>query len=539
MLQFNASFLTIFSIFVEKLSPFYTMSKQVSVRFAPSPTGPLHIGGVRTALYNYLFAKKHQGRFIVRIEDTDQARFIPGTEEYIFNTLQWLGIEADEDPLQGGPFGPYRQSERKEQYKEYALRLVEEGKAYYAFDTPEELEAMRKRLKATRVVTPQYNAISRGMMKNSLTLPREEVEARLRSGAPYVIRIKMPHKEEIRLYDLVRGWVKVAAATLDDKVLMKSDGMPTYHLAHVVDDHLMKITHVIRGEEWLPSAPMHVLLHRYLGWEETMPQFAHLPLLLKPDGKGKLSKRDAEKHGFPLFPLTWKDPHTGEITPGFREEGYFPEALCNFLALLGWSPGRAQEVFSKEELINAFSIERIGKAGVKFDIHKAQWFNQQYLKAKPDHAIAQYLVDALKENNITCTQESALQVCRLMKERAVFPQDLWQKGRYFFIAPEVYDEKVVQTKWNKEVGEVIQAFAEAIQVLGDFQADQIKAVLMELIKAKPMKIGQVMPVIRVALTGLSTGPDLMQIIEIIGKEETSRRIQIALEKLGTQEYLSS
>lgn len=515
------------------------MHKQVSVRFAPSPTGPLHIGGVRTALYNYLFAQKHQGRFIVRIEDTDQARFIPGTEEYIFNTLQWLGIEPDEDPLRGGSLGPYRQSERKEKYKAYALRLVEEGKAYYAFDTSEELAAMRKRLKAARIVTPQYNAISRGMMKNALTLPREEVEARLRSGAPYVIRIKVPRKEEVRLYDLIRGWVKVVAATLDDKVLIKSDGMPTYHLAHVVDDHLMKITHVIRGEEWLPSTPIHVLLYRYLGWGETMPQFAHLPLLLKPDGNGKLSKREAVQHGFPLFPLTWKDPYTGEVTQGFREAGYFPEALCNFLALLGWSSGRAQEVLSREELIHAFSIESIGKAGVKFDIHKAQWFNQQYLKAKPDHTIVHYLTDALTKNHITYTQKSALQACRLMKERVVFPQDLWHKSQYFFIAPQVYDEKVVQTKWNQEVGEIMQAFAEALQVLDDFRTDKIKAVLMALIKAKPMKVGQVMPVIRVALTGIRTGPDLMQVIEMIGKEETVQRVQTALKKLGTRENLHS
>jgi glutamyl-tRNA synthetase len=351
------------------------MEREVRVRFAPSPTGALHIGGLRTALYNFLLARKTGGKFIIRIEDTDQNRFVPGAEEYIMNAMAWCGIVPDESPATGGPYAPYRQSERKPMYMEYAQRLIDEGNAYYAFDTPEELEAMRERLKAAKVATPQYNAITRMTMKNSLTLPEDEVKAKLASGEPYVIRLKVPRKEEVRLNDLIRGWVMVHSSTIDDKVLMKSDGMPTYHLANIVDDHLMKITHVIRGEEWLPSAPLHVLLYKFLGWEDTMPKFAHLPLLLKPDGNGKLSKRDAEMHGFPLFPFEWKDPATGSVAAGFREDGYLPDALVNFLAFLGWNPGTQQEIFSMEELIEAFSVERIGKSGTKFDINKTKWYN--------------------------------------------------------------------------------------------------------------------------------------------------------------------
>ncbi|XWN35666.1 MAG: glutamate--tRNA ligase [Roseivirga sp.] len=500
------------------------MEKTPRVRFAPSPTGALHIGGVRTALYNYLFAKKHQGQFILRIEDTDQTRFVSGAEEYILNTLQWLGLEPDEGPVQGGAYGPYRQSERQALYPQYAAQLVEAGRAYYAFDTAEELEAMRARLKAARVATPQYNAVSRAWMRNSLTLPREEVTALLEAGAPHVIRIKVPHQEDIRFHDAVRGWVKTHSTALDDKVLMKSDGIPTYHFANVVDDHLMQITHVIRGEEWIPSTPIHVLLYRYLGWEASMPQFVHLPLLLKPEGTGKLSKRDAEQQGFPIFPLAWQDAHTSEHLNSFREQGYLPAALLNFLALLGWNPGTQQEVFALEDLVQAFSLERIGKSGVKFDIHKAQWFNQQYLHAQPEEVLVKYLTEQLEAKQLPYTQEKALQVSRLVKERVVFPQDFWQQGQYFFVRPTMYDEKVVQNKWNAETCTALKEFTEALKGLPTFEADAIKTTLVMLLEAKALKLGQVMPLVRVALTGTAAGPDLMQSLAIIGQEESITRL---------------
>lgn len=512
------------------------MPQSVSVRFAPSPTGPLHIGGVRTALYNYLLAKKHQGRFILRLEDTDQVRVVPGAEQYILDTLQWLGIEADEGPTQGGPHGPYKQSARKELYQTYAARLVEAGKAYYAFDTPQELDAMRERLQAAQVASPQYNVISREWMKNSLTLPKEEVAARLRAGVPYVVRIKVPHQRVIRFYDQVRGWVKVQTATLDDKVLMKSDGTPTYHLAHVVDDYLMQITQVIRGEEWLPSTPIHVLLYQYLGLEKAMPQFAHLPLLLKPEGHGKLSKRDADKHGFSIFPIAWQDPDTGTYIPGFREQGYLPEALLNFLALLGWSPaGGEQELFSQEELIQAFSIARINKAGVKFDIQKAAWFNQQYLRAKPAEELVGYLTAALDKHHIAYTLQQARQVCQLIQERAVFPQDFWEQGQYFFQAPETYDVSILKAKWNKQVHEVLQAWVAVLQALEAFKADEIKATLTRLIEANQLNRSQVMPIVRVALTGTGAGPDLMQSMEVMGQAEVIKRLILGLEQFEKME----
>lgn len=515
------------------------MSQNVCVRFAPSPTGPLHIGGVRTALYNYLLAKKHQGRFILRLEDTDQARLVPGAEQYILDTLQWLGIEADEGPVQGGPYGPYRQSARSEIYAPYAARLVEAGKAYYAFDTPQELDAMRERLGAARVASPQYNATSRAQMKNSLTLPQEEVAARLRNGVPHVIRIKVPHQNIIRFYDQVRGWVRVQTATLDDKVLMKSDGTPTYHLANVVDDYLMRTTHVIRGEEWLPSTPIHVLLYQYLGLEQAMPQFVHLPLLLKPEGHGKLSKRDADQHGFPIFPIAWQDPDTGTYLPGFRERGYLPEALLNFLALLGWSPaGGGKELFSREELIQAFSIERVHKAGVKFDIQKAAWFNQQYLRAKPEAERIKYLTAALDQHHIAYTPQQAKQVCQLLQERAVFPQDFWEQGKYFFQAPEAYDMDILKGKWNKQVHEVLHAWIAVLQATEVFQAHEIKAALAKLLEARQMKHKQIMPVVRVALTGIGVGPDLMQTIEVLGKAETIQRLTQGLAQFAKMKDLA-
>lgn len=508
------------------------MKKEVRVRFAPSPTGALHIGGVRTALYNYLLARKLGGKMILRIEDTDQNRFVPGAEEYIMESLEWVGIQIDEGVQQGGPHAPYRQSDRKPLYREYTLRLVEEGKAYYAFDTPEELDEMRKRLEAAKVPNLQYNSITRMQMKNSLTLPEAEVKARLQSGEPYVIRLKVPRKEEIRLHDLIRGWVMVHSNNIDDKVLMKSDGMPTYHLANVIDDHLMGITHVIRGEEWLPSAPLHVLLYRALGWEDTMPQFAHLPLLLKPDGNGKLSKRDAEAHGFPIFPLEWKttDPATGEVVvaQGFRESGYLPEAVVNFLALLGWNPGTEQELFTMDGLIEAFSVERIGKSGTKFDINKAKWFNQQYLRAKAEEELAQYLLNDLKERNIPCSQEKAVKICGVMKERATFPSDFWNDASYFFFAPNTFDEQVVKSKWTAEAETILADYKNALQSVNELTSEKAKSTLQTVLDKHGVKIGKVMQVLRVAITGVGGGPDLMQIMEILGKEETTSRLSYAL-----------
>ena len=507
------------------------MEQEVRVRFAPSPTGPLHIGGVRTALYNFLFARKHGGKMILRIEDTDQMRFVPGAENYIQEALQWCGIELDESPWTGGPHAPYRQSERKPDYMQYAQKLVAEGKAYYAFDTPEELDAMRERLKAARVTNPQYNAITRMQMKNSLTLPEEEVKARLEGDEAYVIRIKIPRKEEVRLNDMIRGWVMVHSSTLDDKVLMKSDGMPTYHLANIVDDHLMKITHVIRGEEWLPSAPIHVLLYKFLGWEDSMPHFAHLPLLLKPDGNGKLSKRDAEKHGFPIFPLEWTDPVSQEQVAGFREEGYLPDAFINFLAFLGWNPGTDQELFSMEELIETFSIERIGKSGTKFDIDKAKWYNQQYLRMRSDEELGRILYEQLQENGVDASLEKAKRVAIEIKERATFPSDLWKEGAVFFIRPITYDQKVAEKKWNQEAVSIISQYKEALQQADSLDAEKAKNILNEVLEKNNVKIGRVMQAMRLALTGVGSGPDLMNMIEIIGKEETVARLEQALQKL--------
>lgn len=511
-------------------------NREVRVRFAPSPTGALHIGGVRTALYNYLFAKKSGGKFILRIEDTDQNRFVPGAEEYIMESLAWCGISPDEGVQQGGPDKPYRQSERKHLYKEYAQKLVDEGNAYFAFDSAEELEEMRQRLTAAKVDNPQYNSITRHQMKNSLTLSEEEVKQKIDAGEQYVIRLKVPRKEEIRLNDMIRGWVMVHSNTIDDKVLMKSDGMPTYHLANVVDDHLMKITHVIRGEEWLPSAPLHVLLYKFLGWEDTMPQFAHLPLLLKPDGNGKLSKRDAEQHGFPIFPLQWKDPNSGEMVAGFREEGYFPEALINFVAFLGWNPGTEQEIFSMEELIQSFSIERIGKSGSKFDINKAKWYNQYYLRQKSNDVLSKFLLNELNKRNISCDPSKAERIAGIMKERVTFPQELYTQSTYFFEAPKIYDQKVVETKWNEEVVNVLSSFREKINAISNFDEANINSTLQEVLDTKGIKIGKILQSLRVAITGAGSGPDLMQIIEEIGRQETIQRIETALNKIPVTKH---
>ena len=430
--------------------------------------------------------------------------------------------------MKGGDRGPYRQSERKDIYRPYAEQLIAEGKAYYAFDTPEELTAMRERLQAARVPAPQYNAVSRAWMRNSLTLPKDEVDRLLQAGVPYVIRIKVPHQQDVRIQDTIRGWLKTQAAALDDKVLMKSDGSPTYHFANVVDDYLMQITLVIRGEEWIPSTPIHVLLYDYLGWEAAMPQFVHLPLLLKPEGTGKLSKRDAELHQFPIFPMNWQDPSTRALSVGFREQGYLPEALLNFLALLGWSPGDTQELFSKEALIQAFSLARIGKAGVKFDIHKAQWFNQQYLRAQPDAQLVQYLSRDLAAHKISCDPSKALRICQLIQERAVFPQDFWQQGQYFFVAPTVYDPALMQKKWTPQACAALRELVAVFDALEAFRADLIKAAVMDLLKAKGLKLNQFLPVIRLALTGAGAGPDLMESMEILGQAECTQRITAAL-----------
>lgn len=507
-----------------------TDSSPVRVRFAPSPTGPLHIGGVRTALYNYLFARKENGTMILRIEDTDQTRFVPGAEEYIKSALEWIGIELDESPWNGGPHTPYRQSERKPMYMEYAMQLVNSGHAYYAFDTPEELDEMRKRLEAARVPDPKYNSVTRMQMKNSLTMPQDQVDEWLKSGKPYVIRFKIPRKEEVRFFDLIRGWVMVHSATLDDKVLMKSDGMPTYHLANVVDDYLMQISHVIRGEEWLPSAPLHVLLYKAFGWESVMPKFAHLPLLLKPDGNGKLSKRDGDLGGYPVFPLEWKDEASGSTWMGFKESGYLPEATLNFLALLGWNPGTHEELFSKEQLINTFSIERIGKSGSKFDIQKARWFNQEYIKQKSDAELANYLEAALLKTGIPFNKEVLPRICGLLKERITYLKDLVTESVYFFTAPIQFDPSLVATKWNDEAKKAAKILLDLVaQLPGELMHEQMKQMLHTALEAHNIKPGKVMQALRLCITGMAAGPDLMQIMEILGKEQVRKRLMFALD----------
>ena len=513
------------------------MDKAVRVRFAPSPTGALHIGGVRTALYNYLFARQHGGQFILRIEDTDQTRLVPWAEEYIINALKWLSLEADESPEKGGPYASYRQSERKDIYREYAEKLVQEGKAYYAFDTSQELDDMRTRLEASKAKNLSYNALTRRQMKNSFTLSKEEVEQHIQSGQPYVIRINMPLKEEIRFEDMVFGWIKVHSSTLDDKILLKSDGLPTYHLANVVDDYLMKISHVIRGKEWLPSTPLHVLLYQYLGWEDTMPQFAHLPLLLKPSGQGKLSKRDGIKFGFPVFPLEWMDEEKGKEVRilGFKNEGYLPEALLNFISLLGWNPGTEQELFSLEDLVHIFSLDRVGKNDPVFDIDKCQWFNQQYVKDKTDEELAQIILKTQASSKFADREvslEKAQKIAALMKARITFPKDIWEDAAYLFDAPEEYDAKTIKKKWNEDAANFIDEYKEELKAFGgDWKADRIHMILEKLMEMKNLKFGKVMPALRVSITGLGGGPDLSAVMEIIGKEESIQRIETALHKI--------
>lgn len=502
--------------------------RKVRVRFAPSPTGPLHMGGVRTALYNYLLAKKHGGDFILRIEDTDQTRFVPGAEDYIIEALKWCGLTPDEGVGFGGEYGPYRQSERKAMYRQFVDNMLESGHAYYAFDTAEELEDMRERLKAAGTAAPQYNNITRNSMKNSLSLSADEVKARLDKNEPYVVRIKIPRNEEVRFYDEIRGWVVVHTNNIDDKVLFKSDGMPTYHMANVVDDYLMKITHVIRGEEWLPSAPVHVLLYQYLGWEEVMPKFAHLPLILKPDGNGKLSKRDGDRLGFPVFPLEWKDPETGEVSSGYREKGYFPEAFINMLAFLGWNPGTTQEIFSIEELIRDFTLERVGKSGAKFDPDKTKWFNQQYLRAKSDKELAALVKPILKA---PCADDYLEKVVALMKERASFVSDLLEDD-FLFNPPAAFDETVINKKWNADSPGIVKELAEKFRTLTDFSASNIEMEFKAFLTEKNLGMGAVLPLFRVLVTGKAMGPSMFEVAELLGKEETLKRIENGLNLLA-------
>ena len=503
----------------------------VRVRFAPSPTGPLHIGGVRTALYNYLFAKQHGGSFILRIEDSDQGRFVPGAERYIIDSLSWSGIVFDEGVHLGGPYAPYRQSDRKEIYHDYAIQLLQNGTAYYAFDTPEELDAMRKNFEA-RKETFQYGPQTRMGLKNSLTLAADEVKAMLDSGMHYVVRVKIPEHETITVQDLIRGTVSVDSSLLDDKVLYKSDGMPTYHLANVVDDYLMKITHVIRGEEWLPSAPLHVLLYRYFGWESAMPQFAHLPLLLKPEGNGKLSKRDGDRLGFPVFPLRWTDPKSNEISSGYRESGYLPEAFVNMLAFLGWNPGTEQELFTMEELISAFSIERVSKSGAKFDLEKAHWFNHQYLSKLPSKELAVLLIPFLEEKNIDVCEDYVEKVCALIHERVVLIPDLWTQSQFFFLDPENYDEKVVAKVWKAETPALLADYALLLSTLEPFDKHKIESATKEFVEQKNIGMGQLMNPLRLLVVGTSAGPGMADMMKVIGKEFILTRIEKGLRSLA-------
>lgn len=508
------------------------MSRRVRVRFAPSPTGPLHMGGVRTALYNYLFAKHHGGDFILRIEDTDQERLVQGAENYIIEALKWCGIEPNEGIGFGdGPHAPYRQSVRKEKgvYAQYAQQLISSGHAYYAFDTSEELDEMRKKLEAAKAKSTSYNAITRQNMKNSLTLSEDEVKRRIDAGEPYVVRIKIPRNEEVRLKDIIRGWVVVNSNELDDKVLFKSDGMPTYHLANIVDDYMMQITHVIRGEEWLPSAPLHVLLYRYLGWEEVMPEFAHLPLLLRPDGNGKLSKRDGDRLGFPVFPLSGSlpDPKTGtvETFTGYRENGYFPEAFLNMLALLGWHPSGNEEILSLDDMIKEFSLERVSKSGAKFDPEKTKWFNQQYLRKRTPEQLAEAWMPTLKEKNVQADKAYVTHVCKLIQEKANFISDFWSLGQYFFEEPAQLDQEVISKRRNEKTDAYFGNLISALQELNNWHAAEIEQTFKSTCESNGIKPGEVMQLLRVYLTGLGGGPALFEIAELLGKEKAIARLQ--------------
>ncbi|MGL5704547.1 MAG: glutamate--tRNA ligase [Tannerellaceae bacterium] len=498
--------------------------RKVRVRFAPSPTGPLHIGGVRTALYNYLFAKQHGGDLILRIEDTDSQRFVPGAEAYIIEALTWLGIHFDEGVNFGGECGPYRQSERKEIYRQYVDQLLKDGLAYIAFDTPAELEAKRN-----EISNFQYDASTRLLMRNSLTLSAEETTRLIEDGNQYVVRIKIEPNEDVVVDDLIRGEVVINSSVLDDKVLYKSaDNLPTYHLANIVDDHLMEVTHVIRGEEWLPSAPLHVLLYRFLGWTETMPRFAHLPLLLKPEGNGKLSKRDGDRLGFPVFPLEWKDPKTGDISSGYREAGYLPEAVVNFLALLGWNPGNDQEIMSMEELVKLFSLERCSKSGAKFDYEKGKWFNHQYLQLRSNEDVATMFASVLAEKDIEAPFDYVVKVVGLVKERVNFVKELWDQSFFFFVAPTSYDEKTVKKRWKAETPAQLTELCEVLAGVEDFTVHNTEEIVKAWIESKQYHLGNIMNAFRLALVGESKGPHIFEIVCALGKDETIERIQKAV-----------
>ena len=502
-------------------------NKKVRVRFAPSPTGALHIGGVRTALYNYLFAKQQGGDMILRIEDTDSQRFVPGAEAYIVEAFEWLGIKFDEGVHIGGKYGPYRQSERRDIYKTYVDQLLSDGLAYMAFDTPAELDVQR-----AAILNFQYDASTRMQMRNSLTLSTEEVDALIAAGNQYVVRIKIEPNEDIVVNDWIRGKVVFNSLVLDDKVLYKSaDQLPTYHLANIVDDHLMEVSHVIRGEEWLPSAPLHVLLYRFLGWEDTMPSFAHLPLLLKPDGNGKLSKRDGDRLGFPVFPLQWTDPKTNDISSGYRENGYLPEAVVNFLALLGWNPGTEKEIFSMEELIKTFSLERCSKSGAKFDYEKGKWFNHQYIQLQSNAELATLFLPVLAEKGVEAPFEMVEQVIALTKERVSFVKELWDQSSFFFVAPTSYDEKMVKKRWKENSAALLAELATLLEGIDDFTAARTEGDIKVWIEANAYNLGGIMTAFRLALVGEGKGPYIFDIIAVIGKEETLARIQRAIDVL--------
>ena len=502
--------------------------RKVRVRFAPSPTGALHIGGVRTALYNYLFARQHGGDLVFRIEDTDSNRFVPGAEEYIIESFRWLGIKFDEGVSFGGEHGPYRQSERRSIYKKYVEQLLAADKAYIAFYTPEQLEAKR-----AEIQNFQYDAHTRGEMTNSLTLPKEEVERRIADGEQYVVRFKVEPGIEVHINDMIRGHVIIKSDILDDKVLYKSaDELPTYHLANIVDDHLMEITHVIRGEEWLPSAPLHVLLYRAFGWEDTMPTFAHLPLLLKPEGKGKLSKRDGDRLGFPVFPLEWHDPKTGDVSSGYRESGYFPEAVVNFLALLGWNPGTEQELFTLDELVQAFDIHKCSKAGARFDYQKGIWFNHEYMLKKSNEEVANLFAPIVANNGVDESMERITKVVAMMKDRVNFVKELWPLCSFFFIAPTEYDEKTVKKRWKADSAKVMSELADVLEGIDDFSVEGQEPVVMKWIEEKGYKLGDVMNAFRLTLVGIGKGPGMFDISAFLGKEETLKRMRKAIEVLG-------
>ena len=502
--------------------------RKVRVRFAPSPTGALHIGGVRTALYNYLFARQHGGDLVFRIEDTDSNRFVPGAEEYIIESFRWLGIKFDEGVSFGGEHGPYRQRERRSIYKKYLEQLLAADKAYIAFDTPEQLEAKR-----AEIQNFQYDAHTRGEMTNSLTLPKEEVERRIADGEQYVVRFKVEPGIEVHIDDMIRGHVVIKSDILDDKVLYKSaDELPTYHLANIVDDHLMEITHVIRGEEWLPSAPLHVLLYRAFGWEDTMPTFAHLPLLLKPEGKGKLSKRDGDRLGFPVFPLEWHDPKTGDVSSGYRESGYFPEAVVNFLALLGWNPGTEQELFTLDELVQAFDIHKCSKAGARFDYQKGIWFNHEYMLKKSNEEVANLFAPIVANNGVDESMERITKVVAMMKDRVNFVKELWPLCSFFFIAPTEYDEKTVKKRWKADSAKVMSELADVLEGIDDFSVEGQEPVVMKWIEEKGYKLGDVMNAFRLTLVGIGKGPGMFDISAFLGKEETLKRMRKAIEVLG-------